>query len=129
MKINRFEDLPAWQESIVLTKDIYFTTSKGLFSRDFSLKDQIRRAVVSISSNIVEGFEKSNNNEFIRYLRIAKGSTGEVRNQLYVACNLGYLTEEEFKEINEKFISLAKQIGSFISYLEKQKKSGNFLNK
>lgn len=129
MKIQKFEDLPVWKESICLTKEIYILTSKGKFSKDFGLRDQIRRAVVSISSNIVEGFEKSNNNELIRFLRISKGSTGEVRNQLFIALEIEYLTKNEFDEMNIKFDSLGKQIGSFVCYLEKQRKNGNFINK
>jgi four helix bundle protein len=83
MRITRFEDLKIWQIALKITKEIYEITNKKEFSKDFSLRDQIRRAIISDSSNIVEGFEKNNNNEFIRFLKIAKGSIGEVRNQLY----------------------------------------------
>ncbi len=72
MKITKFEELNIWKLSLKITKSIYDLTSKKEFVREFGLKDQIRRAVVSISSNIVEGFEKNNNNEFIRYLKINK---------------------------------------------------------
>ena len=85
MKILKFEDLSIWKLSLRLTKEVYDLTAKKEFFADFGLKNQLRRAVVSISSNVVEGFEKNNNNEFIRYLKIAKGSVGEVRNQLYIA--------------------------------------------
>jgi four helix bundle protein len=122
MKIKRFEELEIWRLSIDLTKEIYKITGKEDFSRDFSLKDQIRRAVVSISSNIVEGFEKNNNNELTRFLRISKGSAGEVRNQLYVALEIGYIEKSEFENLNSSFIELASQIGKFISYLDKHKK-------
>lgn len=71
---------------------IYNMAAKKDFSRDFALRDQIRRAIISVSSNIVEGFEKNNNNEFIRYLKIAKGSAGEARNQLYIALAVKYIT-------------------------------------
>jgi len=74
MKITKYEDLKIWKDSISLVKEIYKLTSCGKFSRDYGLRDQIQKAAVSISSNIVEGFEKSNNNEFIRFLKIAKGS-------------------------------------------------------
>lgn len=80
MRITKFEDLNIWKLSLEITKEIYDLTSQKEFSRDFCLRDQIRRAVISISSNIAEGFEKNNNNEFIRYLKIAKGSVGETNN-------------------------------------------------
>ncbi len=126
-KIRKFEELPIWKKAIVLTRRIYDITADGKFAKDYGLRDQIRRAVISISSNIVEGFEKSNNNEFIRYLRIAKGSVGEVRNQLYIALAVEYLPKERFEALNKEFIDLAKQIGSFISYLEQKRKEGHFV--
>ncbi|MCX6763243.1 MAG: four helix bundle protein [Candidatus Moranbacteria bacterium] len=129
MKINRFEDLNIWKLSLKITKEIYDLTMIGKFSKDFGLRDQIRRAVVSISSNIVEGFEKNSNNEFIRFLKIAKGSTGEVRNQLYIAFSVGYASKQEFDIINVELENLAGQIGKFISYLESKKRNGEFVRK
>ncbi len=123
MKYTKFEELPIWQESIALVKLIYHTTSQGSWNKDFGLRDQIQRATVSISSNIVEGFEKNNNNEFIRFLRIAKGSTGEARNQLYIALEIKYLPQKEFDTLNEQFLKVANNIGGLISYLEKYRKS------
>lgn len=82
MTIRRFEDIQAWQEARVLASEIYRVTNSGDFARDFGLKDQIRRASVSVVSNIAEGFEKDSPREFVRFLRIAKGSAGEVRAQL-----------------------------------------------
>lgn len=79
MKILKFEEINCWKLSLKATKLIYDLTSKGSFSKDFFLRDQIRRSIVSVGANIVEGFEKNNNNEFIRYLKIAKGSSGETR--------------------------------------------------
>lgn len=127
MKYKLFEELPIWKESINVGKDIYSLTSSGKFEKDYSFKDQIRRAVISISSNIAEGFERSNNNEFVRFLLIAKGSTGEVRSQLYFALVLSYVDKQTFDRLNTDLELLAKQIGSFISYLKKQKNEGNFL--
>lgn len=126
MKITKFEDLKIWKLALKLTKMIYDLTSKEKFRKDFALRDQIRRAVISISSNIVEGFEKNNNNEFIRFLRIAKGSTGEVRNQLYIALAVGYVTQKEFAKVDELLIDLSAQIGKFINYLETKRKNGEF---
>ena len=125
MKILRFEDLEIWKLSLKITKIIYDLTSEGKFSKDFGLRDQIRRAMVSVSSNIVEGFEKRNNNEFIRFLKIAKGSTGEVRNQLYISLMVGYTTKVEFQKVDEELLKLAAKTGSFINYLEKQKLTRN----
>jgi len=126
MKITKFEDLKIWQLSLKLTKAIYDVTAKKEFFGDFNLRNQIRRAIVSVSSTIVEGFEKNNNNEFVRFLRMAKGSVGEARNQLYVALAIGYINKQEFETVNKELEELANQIGSFISYLEKKKKNKEF---
>lgn len=127
MKIERFEDFGIWKESLMLAKEIYSISSQGTFARDFGLRDQIRRAIISVSSNIVEGFERNNNNEFIRFLRIAKGSAGEVRSQLYVSVELGYITQQEFQKMNLSFENLGKQIGGFINYLEKKRDDREFI--
>jgi len=129
MKIKKFEDLPVWRLSLKITRDVYDLTSKKTFARDFGLRDQLRRAMISISSNIVEGFEKENNNEFIRYLKIAKGSTGEARNQIYIALAVGHISQSEFNSVNNDLLSLRDQIARFISYLVTQRKKGNFKNK
>jgi len=121
MKIKKFEELPIWKLSLKITKIIYDFTAYEKFSRDFGLRDQIRRAIISVSSNVVEGFEKNNNNEFIRFLRIAKGSVGEVRNQLYIALAVSYITSQEFQRLNQELEELGKQIGGFINYLDKKR--------
>jgi four helix bundle protein len=123
MRVTKFEDLKIWQIALRITKEIYDITSKKEFSKVFSLRDQIRRAIISVSSNIVEGFEKNNNNEFIRFLKIAKGSIGEVRNQLYIELAVNYINQEEFEKLNNELIELANQVGKFISYLETNKKT------
>lgn len=128
MLIKKFEELPIWKLSLVITKQIYDLTATNKFSRDFGLRDQIRRAIVSVSSNIVEGFEKSNNNEFVRFLKIAKGSVGEVRNQLYIALTISYISSEEFQKLNTELEKLGGQIGGFIFYLTKRKTDKDFLN-
>ncbi|MCX6824626.1 MAG: four helix bundle protein [candidate division SR1 bacterium] len=123
MKIEKFEDIPVWKLALKITKLIYDTSSTEKFSKDYGLKDQIRRAVVSISSNIVEGFEKNNNNELVRYLKIAKGSCGETRNQVYIALVVGYINQKDFDEINNLLLETGKQIGGFVKYLEELKKN------
>ena len=82
VKITKFEDIESWKKARRLTKEIYQTTATGGFVRDFGLKDQIRRASVSVLSNIAEGFERGGDKEFLQFLAIAKGSCGEVRAQL-----------------------------------------------
>jgi len=126
MKITKFEDLEIWKLALKITKVIYDLTSERKFSKDFALRDQIRRAVISISSNIAEGFEKNNNNEFIRFLKIAKGSAGEVRNQLYIALAVEYITRDGFTKINKSLIDLVNQIGKLINYLETKRRQGEF---
>jgi four helix bundle protein len=126
MKIRKFEDLEIWKLSLKITKEIYDLTSKNKFSKDFCLRDQIRKAIISVSSNIVEGYEKNNNNEFIRFLKISKGSVGEVRNQLYIALTVGHITKEEFEKVNKNLENLASQIGGFIQYLERKRKNKEF---
>ena len=105
-----FEEINAWQNARVLVKDVYAMTRCGDFSKDYGLKDQIQRAVVSICSNIAEGFERRGNKDFINFLWIAKGSSAEVCSQLYNARDLGYITEEKFKNMYDS----AKQIGGML---------------
>lgn len=129
MKIKRFEELNIWKLALTLTKKIYDLTARKEFNRDFGLRDQLRRAIVAVSSNIVEGFEKNNNNEFIRYLKIAKGSVGEVRNHLYVCKEVGYILSEEFENLNTSLYDLGNQVGGFIHYLSQKRLNKEFLNK
>ena len=105
-----FEEINAWQNARVLVKDVYAMTRCGDFSKDYGLKDQIQRAVVSICSNIAEGFERRGNKDFINFLWISKGSSAEVCSQLYNARDLGYITEEKFKNMYDS----AKQIGGML---------------
>lgn len=126
MTIKNFEDLEIWKLSLELVREVYDRSAQGLLSKDYILRDQIRRAVISISSNIVEGFEKNNNNELIRYLKISKGSAGEARAQLIIAHTLNYITDEELKLTSNKMVNLSSQIGKFISYLELKRKNKEF---
>jgi four helix bundle protein len=116
--ITRFEDIEAWQTARELTKLIYTFTDEGKFARDFGLRDQIRRASVSIMSNIAEGFESQTQAQFIRYLGIAKASAGEVRSQLYISRDLNYLTEEIFSSSFGMAEKNSRQLARFIAYLE-----------
>ena len=117
-KIERFEDIEAWKRARVLTRRIYQKTNAGEFARDFGLRDQIRRASVSIMSNIAEGFERGGGDkEFARYLSIAKGSAGEVRSQLYVALDVEYLTQSEFDEFTQLATEISRLLSAFMQYL------------
>ncbi|MBA5867340.1 MAG: four helix bundle protein [Nitrospira sp. CR1.3] len=116
-KIERFEEIKAWEMAKELVADVYRLTENGKFSKDFGLRDQIRRASISVMSNIAEGFERGSRKEFSRFLRIAKGSSGEVRSQLYVALELGYLKREEFDVVKVKSENLSRALSGFISYL------------
>jgi four helix bundle protein len=126
MKINRFEDLEIWQLSTSVALDVYNLTSKSSFSKDFGLKDQLRRAIISISSNIAEGFEMSNNNDLVKFLRIAKGSAGESRSQLFIALNLKYITNKEYEAVKQNLEVLSAKIGKFISYLVGKRNNREF---
>lgn len=126
MKFNSFEELPCWKLSLRVIKLVYDLTSKKEFSRDYFLKDQIRRSCISVSSNIVEGFERTNNNEFIRFLKIAKGSSGEARSQLYIARELNYINQDEFIKVKENLYNLPSQMGGFLNYLKLRKSEKQF---
>ena len=110
-KIVKFEDLIAWQKARTLTAIIYRTTAAGPFSKDFGLREQIRRAAVSTMSNIAEGYERASAAEFHRFLLIAKASCAELRSQLYVALDVGYLTEEAFNVLIAQVDEVARIIG------------------
>ncbi|MGY0425371.1 MAG: four helix bundle protein [Polaribacter sp.] len=117
-KFSSFEEIISWQKSRELNVIIYkVTSSNNLFSKDFGLKDQIRRASVSISSNIAEGFERQTTKEFIRFLYIAKASAGEVRSQLYLAFDIKYINKNEFEELKLKINEVSKLISGLLKYL------------
>ena len=115
---EKFEDLEVWKLSMDLCADIYQLTNTELLSRDFGLKEQIRRSAVSVPSNISEGFERDSKNQFLYFLVIAKGSCEELRTQLKIARMLNYLKEDEYALINEMCISASKQLAGFIKYLK-----------
>ena len=116
--ISRFEDIEAWRKARELTRAIYGVTNAIGFNKDFKLKDQIRSASVSIMSNIAEGYERDGTKEFIQFLAIAKGSVGEVRSQLYVALDAGYLTQQEFDQLKNLAIDVSRMLNSFMRYLK-----------
>ena len=116
---KRFEDLEIWQLARELVKKIYETTKRHPFSKDFSLKDQIRRSSVGVMNNISEGFESRTVKLFIDYLGRSKGSCGETRSVLYVALDQNYITDKEFKELYDQCIKISSKTLRLIQYLEK----------
>jgi len=123
--IRQFEELLCWQKARELTREIYAEIFKSLkFKNDRGFCDQIQRAAVSIMSNVAEGFERGTKQEFLNYLFIAKGSCGEVRAQLYVALDCGYLNEEKFKSLKFKVEECSRLISRFIQSLKVSKFQG-----
>jgi len=120
-RIEKFEDLIAWQKARELTKNIYKVTKQGDFFKDFGLRDQTRRASVSIMSNISEGFERGGRSEFHQFLVIAKGSCAELRSQLYVALDVEYIDITTFKNIDDLAKETSRLVGGLRSAVYKQK--------
>ena len=114
MKVEKFENIIVWQKAKDLTLLIYKYFKNNW---DFSFKDQIQRAVVSIMNNIAEGYERIGNKEFKKFLYIAKGSCGEVRSMLYLALDLHYISKEEFNELYNLSVEISKMLSGFIKTL------------
>lgn len=123
--IHRFEDIEAWKEARLLVSEIYRVSDTGAFARDFGLRDQIRRAAVSNISNIAEGFERDGGREFLQNLSVAKGSCGEVRAQLYVALDLGYLDPSSFAALTARSERVSRLLSRFMTYLRNSPINGN----
>ena len=121
---KKFEDLEVWIAAKDTSVMIYKITENENLRKDFGLKDQIRRASISVISNIAEGFERNGNKEFIQFLSIAKGSAGEVRAQLYIIKELNFINEEEFVLLYEKVTQVSKMLSGFINYLKQSELKG-----
>lgn len=119
-----FEDLPVWQSARELAVMVYRATAKGKLKEDYGLKSQMQRAAVSVSSNIVEGFERGSKQESIQFLYIAKGSCGELRSQLFIANDIGFVENATFKNLLKSATDVSKQISGFIEYLKTSKFKG-----
>ncbi len=111
-KVECFEDLYIWQKAVEFAKDVYVLTEKKGLKSDFGLKNQMRDSSVSFSSNIAEGFERRSRKEYLNFLNIAKGSAGEIRSQLYVAFEVGYINNEELVIMREKAKFLSGSISN-----------------
>lgn len=123
-RIERFEDIEGWKLARRVANRVYDVSSEGVFSWDFALVNQIRRASISIMSNIAEGFERDGNKEFLQFLSIAKGSCGEVRAQLYLAVDRGYAEQAVFDEISNLLIETSRTIAGLMKYLQQSDERG-----
>lgn len=121
-KIETFEDLRVWQKAIELVKQIYLMTKEGGLSKDFGLRDQLRRASVSIPTNIAEGFERYSRKEYLNFLNIAKGSAGEVRSLLRVALEVGYLEQSDYTVLYNQVIQLSRMLSNQIQSINQSLK-------
>ena len=124
-KICRFEDIDAWKKARELTKKIYEITSQGNLARDYALKDQLRRAAISIMANIAEDFEREGNKEFKQFLAMAKGSVGEVKAQLYVALDSSLIDSDSFTMVMDLADENACLIAGFLKYLKASDHKGS----
>ena len=122
-RIDKFEDLIAWQKARKLTQGIYQTSRRGAFAKDFGLAGQIQRASVSIMSNIAEGFERGGRGEFHQFLSVAKASCAEVRSLLYVALDIKYIDKTEFRKIMDKAEEVGRIVGGLRVSVDKQRKA------
>jgi four helix bundle protein len=118
-KIETFEDLRVWQKGISLVKQVYLVTKQGEISRDFGFRDQLRRASVSIPTNIAEGFERRSRKEYVNFLNIAKGSAGEVRSLVRVALEINYLDRATYNELYNQALDLSRMLSSQIQAINR----------
>ena len=124
LELSDFEELIAWQKARGLAREIYRATEEGRFSKDFGLKDQIRRAAVSIMSNIAEGFERGRPAEFQQFLSIAKASCAELRSQLYIALDANYINGELFNQLMSKAEEVGRITGGLRAAVERKRDLG-----
>jgi four helix bundle protein len=116
-KVEGFEDLLVWQKGMEVVKQVYLVSRQGELGRDFALRDQLRRAAISIPTNIAEGFERASRKEYLSFLNYAKGSTGEVRSLLNVAAELGYLEPSKYEVLRQAVLELSRYLANQIKSL------------
>lgn len=121
-KFSKFEEIQAWQKARDVTLRIYQITSEENFARDFGLKDQVRRAAVSIMANIAEGHGRRTNIEFANFLNLARGSVAEVQSHLYVALGLNYISQKQFDELYQTLTEISRMLLSLAQYLRSTEK-------
>lgn len=120
-KVEKFEDLIVWQKARELTRQIYRLTREGLLSKDYGLCDQIRRAAVSVMSNVAEGFDRGSRAEFHKFVVIAKGSCAEIRSQLHVALDAGYIDPNQFDQLYGMALEVSRILGGLRASLQRQR--------
>lgn len=124
-RITKFEDIESWKRARSFANEIYRLTGTGSFAGDFGLRDQIRRAAVSILSNIAEGFERGGDNEFLQFLSVAKGSCGEARAQLYIALDQTYISPSQFETLSKSANEVSQLISGLMKYLRQSTLRGS----
>ena len=124
-KITKFEDIESWKSARRFTNEIYKIMAAGKFARDFGLRDQIRRAGVSILSSIAEGFERGGDNEFLQFLSMAKASCGEARAQLYIALDQDYISGRQFDVLSKSANEVSQLIAGLMKYLRQSNLRGS----
>lgn len=124
--IRTFEDLLVWQKAIEFVKEVYLITGQGDLRRDFGLRDQMRRAAVSIPTNIAEGFERASRKEYLLFLNIAKGSAGETRSLFRVAMEVGYFDKQTHDQLREKVLTLSRFLFNQIRSIKKHPHARRF---
>jgi four helix bundle protein len=123
-KINRFEEILGWQKARELTRQIYSISASAAFGKDWGLRDQIRRAAVSVLSNIAEGYERGGDKEFAHFLTVAKGSVGEIQSQLYVALDQQYLSKSQFEALHDQTLEISRLLSGLTTYLQTSELKG-----
>ncbi len=125
---SSFEDLPVWQHAVDLYVEVYKLCERTNLKNDFKMRDQVRDAASSVSNNIAEGFEYNSNKSFYNFLRIAKGSAGETRNQLILSYKVGVIDKKDYDMMYPRLISLSQEISNFMDYLKKNPRGRKFDN-
>jgi len=123
--IKKFEEIEAWQKGRQLKQELYRQSKTGEFAKDFALRDQVRRAAMSVTANIAEGFERDGNREFVQFLSSSKGSCGELQDHLYTALDEKYITKEDFNRLYGQAAEVAALIAGFMKYLKQTELRGN----
>ncbi len=121
---THFEEIDAWQKAHDLANAVYDCSDAGSFARDFSLRDQVRRAAVSVMANIAEGFERGGNAEFVQFLATARGSAAEVESHFYLAVRREYVTREQFEQVKSMAMLTRRLIAGLITYLRRSGMKG-----
>ncbi|MEW6388097.1 MAG: four helix bundle protein [Thermodesulfobacteriota bacterium] len=118
-KVTSFEDLLVWQKGLEMVKQVYLISKVGELHKDFALRDQLRRAALSIPTNIAEGFERASRKEYLNFLNIAKGSAGEVRSLIRVCLELGYLDQEKYNQLRNDILELSRFLSNHLKSLKR----------